>query len=72
MKKLLVIIALIAATPSNAQQDEQMSLYMYNQLYYNPAYAGSRDALSAIAIARFQWVNFDGAPRSQWLVCTLL
>lgn len=66
MKKLLVFFALVAATPSYAQQDEQMSLYMYNQLYYNPAYAGSRDALSAIAIARFQWVNFEGAPRSQW------
>lgn len=66
MKKFLVFIAIFSVAPSFAQQDEQMSLYMYNQLYYNPAYAGSRDALSAIAIARFQWVNFDGAPRSQW------
>lgn len=66
MKKLIVLFFIAVATPSIAQQDEQMSLYMYNQLYYNPAYAGSRDALSAIAIARFQWVNFDGAPRSQW------
>lgn len=43
-----------------------MSLYMFNQLYLNPAYAGSRDALSAIAIARFQWVDFEGAPKTQW------
>jgi len=48
------------------QQDEQMSLYMYNPLYFNPAYAGSRDALSTVAMARFQWVNFKGAPTSQW------
>lgn len=39
---------------------------MYNKLYFNPAYAGSRDALSAIAIARFQWVDFKGAPNTQW------
>ena len=49
-----------------AQQDEQISLYMYNKLAFNPAYAGSRDALSAIAIARFQWVSFEGAPKTQW------
>lgn len=49
-----------------AQQDEQMSLYLYNKLYINPAYAGSRDALSAIAIARFQWIDFEGAPKTQW------
>lgn len=67
MKKgLIIIICVLCAPLSFGQQDEQMSLYMYNQLYNNPAYAGSRDAVSAIAIARFQWINFDGAPRSQW------
>jgi type IX secretion system PorP/SprF family membrane protein len=30
----------------------------------NPAYAGSRDALSLVADARLQWVNWDGAPRT--------
>jgi len=49
-----------------AQQDEQLSFYNYNPLYYNPAYAGSRDALSFTGLARFQWVNFDGAPTTQW------
>ena len=67
MRKGIITFAFaLTSVLSFAQQDEQMSLYMYNQLYYNPAYAGSRDAVSAIAIARFQWVNFEGAPRSQW------
>lgn len=48
------------------QQDEQLTLYNYNPLYYNPAYAGSRDALSFSALGRFQWVNFEGAPTTQW------
>lgn len=43
-----------------------MSIYMYNPLYFNPAYAGSKDAISAVAIGRFQWINYNGAPRSQW------
>lgn len=62
----LLLAILLSTSIANAQQDEQMSLYMYNKLYYNPAYAGSRDALSAIAIARFQWVDFKGAPKTQW------
>ncbi len=65
-KHILYLFLLVITAPVYGQQDEQMSLYMYNQLYFNPAYAGSRDALSAIAVARFQWVSFDGAPRSQW------
>jgi len=67
MKKLLILsVICFFGFQSKAQQDEQMSLYMYNKLYINPAYAGSRDALSAIAIARFQWVDFEGAPKTQW------
>lgn len=67
MKKLF-ILSLIALSVFDlkAQQDEQMSLYMYNPLYFNPAYAGSRDAISNVAMARFQWINFKGAPMSQW------
>lgn len=67
MKKLILISGFIfAAFGSTAQQDEQMSLYMCNPLYFNPAYAGSRDAISMVAMGRFQWINFKGAPMSQW------
>jgi type IX secretion system PorP/SprF family membrane protein len=31
----------------------------------NPAYAGSRDALTVTALHRSQWVGFDGAPTTQ-------
>ena len=63
---MLLSFFLVCSLQVNAQQDEQLSLYEYNKLYYNPAYAGSRNALSAIAIARFQWVDFKGAPTTQW------
>lgn len=68
MKKLILFIAVsfLFVLNSKAQQDEQMSIYMYNPLYYNPAYAGSKDAISMVAVGRFQWVNFEGAPNSQW------
>ncbi|MBL0912492.1 MAG: type IX secretion system membrane protein PorP/SprF [Bacteroidia bacterium] len=67
MKKLLYILSvLLCSSPLFAQQDEQMSLYMYNPLYYNPAYAGSRNAISMTGMARFQWTGWKGAPMTQW------
>ncbi len=67
VKKLLSLIFVVnLGLSSFAQQDEQMSLYTYNPLYFNPAYAGSRDAISMVAVGRFQWVDFNGAPSSQW------
>jgi type IX secretion system PorP/SprF family membrane protein len=47
---------------SYAQQDAQFTQYMYNTININPAYAGSRGALSMFALHRTQWVGLDGAP----------
>lgn len=47
---------------SYAQQDAQYTQYMYNTIVINPAYAGSRQALSVFALHRTQWVGLDGAP----------
>lgn len=49
---------------SNAQQDPQYTQYMYNTQVVNPAYAGSRDALSFGLLYRTQWVGFEGAPKT--------
>ncbi len=48
-----------------AQQDPMYSQYMFNGLAFNPAYAGSRDALSLSGLARMQWVGFSGSPVTQ-------
>lgn len=52
---------------SNAQQLPQFTQYMYNTISVNPAYAGSRDALSIVALNRNQWAGFDGGPQTQTL-----
>lgn len=41
------------------------SQYMFNGLAFNPAYAGSRDAMSLSGLARMQWIGFSGAPTTQ-------
>src|SRR5688572_5068566 len=47
-----------------AQQRPVQSLYMFDPLVLNPAYAGTHVQLSGTANYRNQWVNFDGAPKT--------
>lgn len=49
---------------SHAQQDAQYTQYMYNTIEVNPAYAGSRGALSVFGLYRTQWIGLDGAPET--------
>lgn len=65
MKKILFILSCILALPIWAQQDPQYSQYQFNQMVINPAYAGSKDALSAVIDIRKQWSGFEGAPSTQ-------
>jgi type IX secretion system PorP/SprF family membrane protein len=66
MKKLLIIsFFTLSALFSNAQQDAMFTHYMFNTLAVNPAYAGTRDALTVTALHRSQWVGFPGAPITQ-------
>lgn len=66
--KLWTLVLLLASWASGsqvqAQQDKQFSQYMFNMLALNPAYAGSRDVLSATAMYRSQWVGLEGAPQT--------
>lgn len=48
-----------------AQQDAIYSQYLFNPLAINPAYAGSRNSMSAVILHRSQWVGIDGAPTTQ-------
>ena len=60
--RVLLFALLFTGIVSYAQQDAQFTQYMYNTININPAYAGSRGALSIFALHRTQWVGLDGAP----------
>jgi len=66
MKKLILttLVALSVTVGLKAQQDPAYSMYMFNGLFINPAYAGSQEAISVMAIYRHQWVGVTGAPRT--------
>lgn len=69
LSPVLVIFAVLVFfkfSVLNAQQDPQYSQYMFNQFAINPAFAGSREAISTTLFYRHQWVGIkDGAPKTQ-------
>ncbi len=63
----LILLVLLGTFTVEAQQDPQYTQYMYNTQVINPAYAGSRDALSIGLLYRTQWVGLEGAPKTATL-----
>lgn len=57
-------VLVFASVMSYGQQNAQFTQYMYNTININPAYAGSRGALSIFGLYRTQWVGLDGAPKT--------
>jgi len=47
-----------------AQHDTHYSMFMFNKLARNPAYAGSKETLCLTAHYRNQWQGIDGAPKT--------
>lgn len=68
MKRIVTVLCmLVLSSWGKAQQELQVSQYMFNGLFLNPAYAGSHPYWGATLLHRSQWVGFDGAPRSNML-----
>jgi type IX secretion system PorP/SprF family membrane protein len=59
------LVLTLGSLTIHAQQAPMYTHYMDNTLVVNPAYAGSRDALTVTAINRMQWIDFEGAPVTQ-------
>jgi len=65
MKKLFYSMIFVLLVGSlYAQNDPHYSMFMFNKLAINPAYAGSKDALTFIGHYRNQWQGIDGAPKT--------
>ena len=68
MKKLSLLILSVAISFSVCgQQDLMVSQYMFNHTFLNPAATGIKGYYNASLMYRTQWVNFKGAPVSQFL-----
>jgi type IX secretion system PorP/SprF family membrane protein len=63
-KMTLAVLLMLIATVTFAQQDAQYSMYMFNGMAINPAYAGSRERPAITALYRHQWTGIAGAPKT--------
>jgi type IX secretion system PorP/SprF family membrane protein len=63
----IVILLILACGRLSAQPHPVSSLYMFDPMLINPAYAGVPVQFSATFIHRDQWVNLPGAPKTSSL-----
>jgi type IX secretion system PorP/SprF family membrane protein len=63
--QILLGALLLSGIRAEAQFEPQFTQYMFNEMFINPAYAGSREHLAMTAVYRNQWVGLDGAPKTQ-------
>ena len=62
MRKNLIVLFCTAWACIYAQYDAMFTQYMFNEMFINPAYAGSKEAMNATLLHRQQWVSFPGRP----------
>src|SRR5688500_13409199 len=63
IKTITVVLTFFLVVDNlKAQYDGMFTQYMFNEMFINPAYAGSKEAMSATLLHRQQWVNFPGRP----------
>lgn len=61
---ILMLLGILTGFQAIAQQDPMLSQYMFNGLFLNPAYAGSRKYWSSTLTYRKQWVGMSGSPET--------
>jgi len=70
LKLIFIGFFIVLIKPAFAQQDAQFSQYMFNNVYYNPAFAGIDGLSRGTMIARQQYLGYQptaekgGAPQS--------
>jgi len=67
-KYYLLVLILLVVGQVHGQQDPQYSQFMFNKMYFNPAYAGSQQNLCISCLYRKQWIGIDRAPQTATLV----
>ena len=60
----LIFAFVLVVVGAWGQQDAQYTQFMFNKLYFNPAYAGGKEALCLSGLYRKQWIGIDGAPQT--------
>lgn len=62
---LLVFIWMLTNQKLLAQSEPMFTQYTFNEIFINPAYAGSHEALSLSTLYRRQWMKIEGSPTTK-------
>lgn len=65
---VIVFMMTVGLAQAQPQQRPVISQYMFSGLVINPAYAGNQKQTIITALHRDQWINFDGAPKTQTFI----
>jgi type IX secretion system PorP/SprF family membrane protein len=65
MNRIIVFLVMIACS-ARAQNDFQISHFMFNEMMMNPAATGNTDKFIASLLARKQWIGMDRSPGTQF------
>ena len=60
----IILVVILSSTFSFGQNDRLYTMFVFNKLQYNPAYAGSAEILNLGVHYRHQWQGLEGAPRT--------
>lgn len=68
MKKIILSLVLVSAlfSVTVAQNDIQLTQYMFAEPTFNPSLAGSTNTIDGSLGVRQQWMGFDNAPSTQY------
>lgn len=70
-KSVLLLLLLLFFRTAFSQQDPQITHYMFNPVFFNPAFSGSEGTTRVTALHRTQWLGYQptldegGAPSTQ-------
>jgi len=64
MKKIIVSILCFYQLTLLAQQKPMFTNFIFNEFYYNPAVAASKEHIDFRALYRNQWAGLKGAPQT--------
>lgn len=64
MKKIFIAFSILIGGAVNAQQDYQFTHYMFDNLSFNPGYAGITNSICGTVMFREQWAGFTGNPQT--------
>jgi len=67
LRKILLPTAFVLCINIFAQNDLLLNNYMFSEIAYNPAIAGSSPNIETALLSRMQWAGYSGAPLSQVL-----